>query len=142
MKPGAQDRLPPIPPPPPVGGTKLTAFSFLFCLIILLRTFARDCPSRSNRYGGMAPSGTLSSFLVFVFFSWCILMLVEFKIKRTVKHKNMIWPLTFQELQRLTFFSSELFQHDASCCKVLLSVHGVFWHVQLSRGLLELPFFV
>lgn len=61
------------------GGTasqqKLTAFSFLFCLIMLERTLARDCPSLSNRYAGTAPSGVLSSFFCLVFLCSCIFML-------------------------------------------------------------------
>lgn len=53
----------------------LTAFSFLFCLIMLERTLARDCPSLSSRYAGTAPSGVLSSFFCLVFLCSCILML-------------------------------------------------------------------
>lgn len=53
----------------------LTAFSFLFCLIMLDRTLARDCPSLSRRYAGTAPSGVLSSFFCLVFLCSCILML-------------------------------------------------------------------
>lgn len=60
-----------------------TAFSFRFCFIMLLNTFALDCPSLynqlinqllrhvtiamylSSKYAGTAPLGTVSSFLFF-----------------------------------------------------------------------------
>ena len=55
----------------------ITAFSLRFCLIVLERTFARLCFSRSNKYAGRAPSGTswrcfvsFSSWLLIVFFIW------------------------------------------------------------------------
>lgn len=54
---------------------KLTAFSFLFCLIMLDRTLARDWPSLSSRYAGTAPSGVLSSSFCLDLLCSCILIL-------------------------------------------------------------------
>lgn len=59
------------------GTDHLPAFSFRFCLIELESVLALDCPSRSMRYAGMAPSGAaLASFCLFNFSS-CALMLLE-----------------------------------------------------------------
>merc|ERR1719244_805759 len=56
------------------GTSHFPAFSFLFCLIMLDSTLARDWPSLSSRYAGTAPSGVLSSFFCLVFLCSCILM--------------------------------------------------------------------
>ena len=103
--------------------TQLTAFSFLFCLIILLSTFARDCPSLSNRYAGTAPSGTFWLSFVFVWRSSCILSLLIIKvIKITSKNHTIyirIWQRTTSSTKHviyedpLTSFSSVFFQGGA-----------------------------
>ena len=103
--------------------TQLTAFSFLFCLIILLSTFARDCPSLSNRYAGTAPSGTFWLSFVFVRRSSCILSLLIIKvIKITSKNHTIyiiIWQRTTSSTKHviyedpLTSFSSVFFQGGA-----------------------------
>ena len=43
------------------GTAHLPAFSFRFCFTVLESTFARVTPSRSSRYAGTAPFGTLSA---------------------------------------------------------------------------------
>lgn len=87
---------------------KLTAFSFLFCLIMLERTLARDCPSLSNRYAGTAPSGVLSSFFCLVFLCSCIFML---------QHTNQ----NFMNVRKSLFLSLPVF----------LSIDSRFLHLDL-----------
>ena len=43
-----------------IGTVHFPAFSFRFCLIVLLSTFALDTPSRSSKNAGTAPSGVAS----------------------------------------------------------------------------------
>ena len=115
--------------------TQLTAFSFLFCLIILLSTFARDCPSLSNRYAGTAPSGTFWLSFVFVWRSSCILSLLIIKvIKITSKNHTIyiiIWQRTTSSTKHviyedpLTSFSSVFFQGGA--------FHYTSWPCQRER---------
>lgn len=77
--------------------TQLTAFSFLFCLIILLSTFARDCPSLSNRYAGTAPSGTFWLSFVFVWRSSCILSLLNIEIIKITSKNHTIYIIIMAE---------------------------------------------
>src|SRR5689334_15085397 len=49
-----------------IGTAHLPAFSFRFCLIVLLSTLALVTPSRSNKYAGTAP-GWISSALACLF---------------------------------------------------------------------------
>lgn len=44
-----------------IGTSHFPAFSFRFCLTVLLNTLALLTPSRSSKYAGTAPSGTASS---------------------------------------------------------------------------------
>lgn len=73
----------------------LTAFSFLFCLIMLERTLARDCPSLSNRQAGTAPSGVLSSFFCLVFLCSCILMLQRYKTELSGSSLGVVFKVCF-----------------------------------------------
>mmetsp|Transcript_43163 Transcript_43163/g.102425 ORF Transcript_43163/g.102425 Transcript_43163/m.102425 type:complete len:259 (-) Transcript_43163:238-1014(-) len=56
------------------GTSHLPAFSFRFCLIVLLSTLARSTWSLSRRYAGMAPSLTPSSAFCFLSFCSCMAM--------------------------------------------------------------------
>lgn len=115
--------------------TQLTAFSFLFCLIILLSTFARDCPSLSNRYAGTAPSGTFWLSFVFVWRSSCILSLLNIEIIKITSKNHTIYIIIWQRTTSatkhvidehpLTSFSSVFFQGDA--------FHYTSWPCQRER---------
>ena len=65
-------------------------------------TFARDTPSRSNRYGGTAPSGMASSFLFLFFFSSCIAILRTWQISSA---KGGVLRITEEKMSRFLHLS-------------------------------------
>mmetsp|Transcript_2674 Transcript_2674/g.6375 ORF Transcript_2674/g.6375 Transcript_2674/m.6375 type:complete len:240 (+) Transcript_2674:152-871(+) len=69
------------------GTFHLPAFSLRFCLIVLLRTLARDTPSRSSRYAGTAPLGMTSASFCLLVRSLCkliVLRMTAFSWKRSL----------------------------------------------------------
>lgn len=109
------------------GEQKLTAFSFLFCLIMLDRTLARDCPSLSNRYAGTAPSGVLSSFFCLVFLCSCIFMLQHTNQYFMSFSLILIFMPTSFSLNWLTFSSSGSSLHVSVCGTIWPSNQSTSW---------------
>mmetsp|Transcript_10053 Transcript_10053/g.31276 ORF Transcript_10053/g.31276 Transcript_10053/m.31276 type:complete len:219 (+) Transcript_10053:408-1064(+) len=82
-----------------MGTAHLPAFSFLFCLIMLERTFVRFTCSRSRRYAGTAPGLASSPSFVLAVFSSCALMvffIVAFSTKRFLEKSLALMPRNFR----------------------------------------------
>ena len=56
------------------GTDHLPAFSFLFCLTMLVRTLEFFCCYLSIKYVGMAPSSMSSTLLLAFFYSWALIV--------------------------------------------------------------------